>query len=494
MNYFVGFNLGSTITGIEKALINRLYLFKKADLPAKCVFIKWNRYLSKQHNDFIDREDFINMYDYFQEIDDVTESYHFDWITYWESECHFNIEYIPNTNDIRVYDGKTFIMYAHFLNRSYKHIDYINYFDKNRRKVKRELFDIRVFLSCTKILTGRQETVYESYHNENGEILIEKYYHTVSGESQLDLIVLNHHQKHYFFNSEEELVAYFIEDLYQEGDLFFSDKNRNTAPAFNLTDSKIPVVAVLHNTHVKNANEIETSNYKNVYKHVFNNLPRYKAILASTVDQKEDVAKRINNEIPVVNIPVGYTKNTTLASKQVEPKKLIAVARYSPEKQLDHQIRLIEKLKDDYPQIELHMFGFGIETDKLKIMIKDKHLENHVFLRGFLPSLDEEYNNAYLCLITSYMEGFNLALLECLAHGIPAVSYDMKYGPAEMINNEENGYLIQKDDENALYEKVKYLLDHPELQHEFSINSVKVADQFSDDNLIDQWKSFLKTL
>ena len=31
MNYFVGFNLGSTITGIEKALINRLYLFKKQD-------------------------------------------------------------------------------------------------------------------------------------------------------------------------------------------------------------------------------------------------------------------------------------------------------------------------------------------------------------------------------------------------------------------------------------------------------------------------------
>lgn len=33
MNYFVGFNLGSIITGIEKALINRLYLFKKAGLP-----------------------------------------------------------------------------------------------------------------------------------------------------------------------------------------------------------------------------------------------------------------------------------------------------------------------------------------------------------------------------------------------------------------------------------------------------------------------------
>ena len=51
------------------------------------------------------------------------------------------------------------------------------------------------------------------------------------------------------------------------------------------------------------------------------------------------------------------------------------------------------------------------------------------------------------------MEGFSLSLLESLSHGVPVISYDIKYGPAEMINNGENGYLIQKDDENALYEK-----------------------------------------
>ena len=494
MNYFVGFNLGSTITGIEKALINRLYLFKKAGLPAKCVFIKWNRFIAKQHSDFINKEDMINMYDYFQEVDNITESYHFDWISYWENECNYDIEYVPNTNDVRAYNNGTFIIYAHFFTPKRKQIDYINYFDKNRRKVKREFYDVRGFLSCTRLLTGKQNTVYESYHNINGEILIEKYYHNNSEKDVLDLIVLQNHNKNHYFNNENELVAYFIESIYQKGDMFFSDKNLHTAPSFNLTNPKIPVVAVLHNTHVKNANEIETSNYKNSYKHLFSNLPRYKAIIASTVDQKEDVTKRINNAIPVVNIPVGFTNITLTNPKKVEPKKLIAVARYSPEKQLDHQIRLVEKLKDTYPQIELHMFGFGMETEKLQTMIKEKNLEKHVFLRGFLNSLEEEYKNAYLCLITSNMEGFNLALLECLAHGIPAVSYDMKYGPKEMINNGENGYLIEKDNEDALYEKVKYLLDHPKLQHEFSLNSIKVANQFSEDHLIKQWQSFLKTL
>lgn len=140
------------------------------------------------------------------------------------------------------------------------------------------------------------------------------------------------------------------------------------------------------------------------------------------------------------------------------------------------------------------MYGSGMEKVKLQNLIKEQDLENHVFLRGFLPDLENEFNDAYLSIITSNMEGFYLALLESLAHGVPTISYNIKYGPKEMINNGENGYLIEKNDEDALYEKVKYLLDHPELQHEFSLNSIQVANQFSEDHLIKQWHSFLKTL
>ena len=42
------------------------------------------------------------------------------------------------------------------------------------------------------------------------------------------------------------------------------------------------------------------------------------------------------------------------------------------------------------------------------------------------------------------MEGFSLALLESLAHGVPVISYDIKYGPGELITSDFNGYLITK--------------------------------------------------
>ena len=47
-----------------------------------------------------------------------------------------------------------------------------------------------------------------------------------------------------------------------------------------------------------------------------------------------------------------------------------------PEKQLIQQIELINRLKDTFPNIELHMYGFGKEEQHLKERIQELGLEN----------------------------------------------------------------------------------------------------------------------
>lgn len=52
MNYILGTILESKITGVEKAQINRLKLFKQHGISSKCVYVKWNPYsytYAKQH-------------------------------------------------------------------------------------------------------------------------------------------------------------------------------------------------------------------------------------------------------------------------------------------------------------------------------------------------------------------------------------------------------------------------------------------------------------
>ena len=76
---------------------------------------------------------------------------------------------------------------------------------------------------------------------------------------------------------------------------------------------------------------------------------------------KKMFSTRIDNQIPVINIPVGFQKITISTLIMIEKfrQKLISVARYSPEKQLHHQIELINNLKHEFPELQLHLYGFG---------------------------------------------------------------------------------------------------------------------------------------
>lgn len=497
MFYFVGNNIGHKTAGIEKAMINRLNLFKAYHYQAKILLLAWNRYLTQTASQYINSEDYVNMYDYFQEASNVTSVFSKNWLHYWRNECGYTIKPVSETNDVRIYDQQQFIMYAHFADEAYQKIDYINYFDTSRRKIKRELYDTRGFLSCVRVLSTDQKIQAEYYLSPQGNVKIEKYYDINSNHPyEAKKIILNHLGKTHFLNNETELGAFFIETIYQNSDLFFSDRNLATSHIFNIVASYIPVIAVLHSTHVKDVTDLAHSPIKNVYKGVFEHLQRYKAIIVSTQQQKADVIERISGVIPVYAIPVGYSsidmKDYSNENKYVSPKKIISVARYSPEKQLMQQIELINKLKDAFPNIELHMYGFGKEEQHLKERIQELGLEKHVILRGFLKDLTDEYQDAYLNLITSNMEGFSLALLECESHGVPSISYDIQYGPGELIQDGKNGYLVEKNNQHMLFEKVKLLLNNPQLQQSFSHHCIETAQKYSRTQIMLLWKNLLQ--
>ena len=89
--------------------------------------------MTKQAESFIEKE-YLNMYDYFQDSKNLTKVEHFDYISYWENDCNYELRYVPNSRDIRIYDSSNFIMYVRFLDPNYKTLDYINYFDMNGKK------------------------------------------------------------------------------------------------------------------------------------------------------------------------------------------------------------------------------------------------------------------------------------------------------------------------------------------------------------------------
>ncbi len=146
MNYILGTILESKITGVEKAQINRLKLFKQHGISSKCVYVngmpihthmRSNIRLKMMYLQCMTLEKAIN----------YKKTKQVNWIQYWEKSCRYTLKFVENSNDVRIYDEEQFVMYAHFLDKQYHQLNYVNYFDHKRRKVKHkcmmeEAFDL----------------------------------------------------------------------------------------------------------------------------------------------------------------------------------------------------------------------------------------------------------------------------------------------------------------------------------------------------------------
>ena len=85
-----------------------------------------------------------------------------------------------------------------------------------------------------------------------------------------------------------------------------------------------------------------------------------------------------------------------------------------------------------------------------------------------------------------------MALLEAQGHGCPAISYDINYGPAEIIDNNISGELIPANDCDALYQSLRQLLVDPKLFHRYTQNAQHAAAKFSINEVAKKWQDFLK--
>ena len=119
-------------------------------------------------------------------------------------------------------------------------------------------------------------------------------------------------------------------------------------------------------------------------------------------------------------------------------------------------------------------------------------MEENIIIHEYTTNIEEILSKASLSILTSKTEGFCLSLLESIACGCPAVSYDIKYGPAELIQNNLNGYLVPYGDKEEFASKIIDILSDNKLQKNFSSSAVqRFNDKFSPNYVASLWSKIL---
>ena len=193
--------------------------------------------------------------------------------------------------------------------------------------------------------------------------------------------------------------------------------------------------------------------------------------------------------IDTKNLKKRRGKNILKKFPELQDKRIILhPARTSLEKGSDVSIKALKLIKKKFPNALLVLCGtrnivdWGSRQEKdiayLSYLINRLGLENNVLMESF--SREQMINLYQLAEFSiypsSFEEPFGLTMLESLACGKPMIVTDCG-GMPEVIKDGENGFVIKRNDYNALAQKCLYLLKNEELRQELGKNGRKMVEK-----------------
>ncbi len=100
------------------------------------------------------------------------------------------------------------------------------------------------------------------------------------------------------------------------------------------------------------------------------------------------------------------------------------------------------------------------------------------------------FSEGGIFVLTSLYEGFSMVIVEAMSNGVPVISYDCPNGPADLIENEENGLLVENQNEEELYKSICRMIEDSALRKRCSENALNTVQKYNIQNVFWQWKTF----
>lgn len=177
----------------------------------------------------------------------------------------------------------------------------------------------------------------------------------------------------------------------------------------------------------------------------------------------------------------------------LKKNRISLISRLHEEKRIDHAIEAFAEVVKKIPDATLHIYGDGKIKEKLQEQIKRLNIQKSVYLEGHTNKVDDVLQLSECTLLTSKYEGFALVVQESIANGIPVITYNIKYGPSDMIENDKNGYLVEDGNVKGLAKAIiKYLSKSDKEKMKFKSNAIEKSKQYSNQKFVKRWSEVLE--
>lgn len=409
-------------------------------------------------------------------------------------------------NAFRVYNNGIYVKYISFHGNGT--LDFIDFFNENRYRTKREVYDpwgnLKKVTYMDFPLNKPRQIIY--LDNDNN-VYCTQWNNPKTGKVQRILL----------FNKDGSIAKTYVnDDISHKVDWLNQIVNR-------ITDQKIAIISDtrstddvllnfkhdravkiwrLHSTHLDTP-YTEDSGIAPRLINQFKYMDTFDAAVFLTDEQKNDVEKIVEKNVNFHVVPHYHESpdspkkfffKSLVNKTEINEKLAVVVSRLSTLKRIDHIIRAFEIVVKEIPDAQLEIWGKGDQEIALKTLISDLDLASNVYLKGYTNTPDQIYKKGLFSILTSKSEGFALSVLESMYNRTPVISYKIKYGPTDMIVDNENGYLVDNEDISLLAEKMISMFKDPERSKKMGENARRYIDQHFNKNIYkEKWLNVINS-
>ena len=132
------------------------------------------------------------------------------------------------------------------------------------------------------------------------------------------------------------------------------------------------------------------------------------------------------------------------------PQRFVSIGRLCEQKGQMLLLDAVRVLRDDYPDIELHLVGDGEFREIFERYIQTHKLEKNIFIRGWMTGAQiiTELDAARAMVLPSFAEGLPVVIMEAFARQRPVITTYIA-GIPELVTS-DNGWLVPAGNLEAL--------------------------------------------
>jgi len=223
----------------------------------------------------------------------------------------------------------------------------------------------------------------------------------------------------------------------------------------------------------------------------------YKIIAVSNA-----IKEKINSEFNYSNfqtiynpIDFDFIQSKTKEDLALNFKYILGVGRMQDSvKQFDILINCYAASNLPKQNIKLVLLGEGLIQNDLKNQVAKLQLEDFILFEGKVANPYQYYKKALYTVLSSKNEGFPTVLLESLACETPVVAFNCFSGPSEIIQNQENGLLVENQNQEKLILAMNEMVSNEKLYYHCKQNSKQSVQRFSIETIGKEWLELMKII